>query len=125
LDYDPTLLKLSVWGETRIQAVERLATALSEMRILGVQSNQALFVEVCEEEDFRSGHYGTPYLDQKREKLKASHKAKVNALLQTFGSALVNISSTSTAHSHKASDTGEIASSWLQATRRYNVEGLL
>ena len=38
----PHCWKLSVWGEDRSQAIDRLASALEELRILGVQSNQAL-----------------------------------------------------------------------------------
>lgn len=89
-EYDPTLLKLSVWGEDRSQAIDRLASALEELRILGVQSNQALFRAICSEPDFRKGMYGTPYLDLHRAALQAGSETAFADLVKRVGPALLN-----------------------------------
>ena len=69
-EYDPTLMKLSVWGADRAEAVARLRGALDELRILGVQNNQGLFWAITREKDFMAGDYGTPYLEKHKVQLK-------------------------------------------------------
>lgn len=83
-EYDPTLMKLSVWGEDRKQAVERLRGALDELRILGVQNNQGLFYAITREKDFMAGEYGTPYLEKHRDVLKSIYSEKLSSMMPSL-----------------------------------------
>lgn len=80
-EYDPTLMKLSVWGVDRTEAVARLRGALDELRILGVQNNQGLFWAITREKDFMAGDYGTPYLEKHKTQLKALYGDELARLL--------------------------------------------
>lgn len=80
-EYDPTLMKLSVWGGNRSEAVARLRGALDELRILGVNSNQGLFYAITREKDFGDGLYGTPYLEKHAAELKSIYAEELARLL--------------------------------------------
>jgi acetyl-CoA carboxylase biotin carboxylase subunit len=80
LEYDPTLLKLSVWGPNRKTAIERLKGSLEELRILGSRCNQALFWAITQEKDFIDGMYGTSYLSKHQENLKATVSNELSRL---------------------------------------------
>jgi len=64
LDYDPMLAKLIVWHDTRDLAIARMLRALGEYRIIGIESNLALFRAILNEPAFRAGDLHTGYLDQ-------------------------------------------------------------
>lgn len=65
--YDPLLGKLVVWGNTRLQACERLASALKEMRIEGIRTTVPLYRELLKDADFRKGTLDVEMLDRKLE----------------------------------------------------------
>jgi len=65
IHYDPLLAKLIVWGRDREQAMERLARALSELRIEGIRTTVPLFKALLEDEDFREGRLDIGMLDRK------------------------------------------------------------
>ena len=88
-DYDPTLMKLSVWGQTRIEAIDRLKGALEELRIIGVQSNQALFWCVMQQQEFREGRYGTPYLQKHGAELKQLYDSEMQSLIGAFAPQII------------------------------------
>jgi 3-methylcrotonyl-CoA carboxylase alpha subunit len=111
-------LKLSVWGEDRIQAIDRLAASLDELRILGVQSNQALFRAICTEKDFRAGMYGTPYLDLHRAALQAGSEAQFAEFMKRVGPALLNQSVRGATTAAAAAE-----SLWSWNARRAGLEG--
>ncbi|MBM3934188.1 MAG: ATP-grasp domain-containing protein [SAR202 cluster bacterium] len=57
--YDSLLGKLMCWGENREDARLRLAAALNELQIEGVQTNVPFLKKVVASEDFTSGKYDT------------------------------------------------------------------
>ena len=63
LDYDPLLAKLSVWGDTRQIAIQRMRRAVSEYRVLGVTTNLPLFERLMTDESFLAGDLHTAFLD--------------------------------------------------------------
>ncbi len=63
IDYDPMLGKLVVSGRDRAQAIARLARALEEYEIVGVETTLPLFRKLVADEDFRSGRFHTQWLD--------------------------------------------------------------
>jgi acetyl/propionyl-CoA carboxylase alpha subunit len=88
-EYDPTLMKLSVWGNDRAQAVTRLRGALDELRILGVQNNQGLFWAIARDADFLKGEYGTPYLAKRGVELRAAFDAELARLMPNLAAGAV------------------------------------
>lgn len=60
--YDPLVSKLSTWGATREQAIARMRRALSEYRVLGIETNIPFHRAVMNESDFCAGNYNTGYI---------------------------------------------------------------
>ncbi len=64
IEYDPLLAKLSVWGETRDTAIQRMQRALAEFRVCGIHTNLALFERIMADDAFRAGQLHTAFLDE-------------------------------------------------------------
>ncbi|MBI4468840.1 MAG: acetyl-CoA carboxylase biotin carboxylase subunit [Acidobacteria bacterium] len=64
VDYDPLLAKLTVWGEDREAAINRMSRALREIVIDGIRTPIRLFQRILEDEDFRRGAIDTEYLSR-------------------------------------------------------------
>jgi 3-methylcrotonyl-CoA carboxylase alpha subunit len=64
IEYDSLLAKLSVWGETREAAFERLAQALAETTIEGIPTNLPTLRLILDDARVRAGQTHTTYLDE-------------------------------------------------------------
>jgi acetyl-CoA carboxylase, biotin carboxylase subunit len=64
LYYDPLLGKLIVHAPTREAALDRMARALAELRVVGVATSAPFHRRVMAEPDFRSGDITIRYLDE-------------------------------------------------------------
>ena len=64
IHYDPMIAKLIVWGETRQEAMDRMARALKEFSLTGVKTNIPLLTSILEEEKFLDGSYTTQSLEK-------------------------------------------------------------
>ncbi len=60
--YDPMIAKLIVWGEDRAQAVRRLAGALAEYEVVGVQTNLDLLRSIAAHPDFAAAVLDTGFI---------------------------------------------------------------
>jgi acetyl-CoA carboxylase biotin carboxylase subunit len=60
--YDSLLAKLVVWGESREAAIQRMAGALDEYRVVGVPTSIPFHQWLMEHEAFRRGEYDTSFL---------------------------------------------------------------
>ncbi len=69
LSYDPMLAKLIVHAPTREQAIERMKRALSELKIVGVDTSVPFHQRVMEEPDFRAGRLDIRYLEKHESEL--------------------------------------------------------
>ena len=63
LDYDPMLAKIIAWAPTRIEAIERMRRALSELNVGGVKTSAPAVLAVLEDERFRAGTFDTHLLE--------------------------------------------------------------
>ncbi|QFU21167.1 acetyl-CoA carboxylase biotin carboxylase subunit [Shewanella eurypsychrophilus] len=63
--YDSMIGKLITWGSTRNEAISRMQTALSELVIVGISTNQPLLQRILEDEGFREGGQSIHYLEEK------------------------------------------------------------
>jgi acetyl-CoA carboxylase biotin carboxylase subunit len=64
MDYDPLLAKLTVWGENRQIAIDRLLRALQECHVGGIATNVSFFREIVADEWFRAGDLHTDFIDE-------------------------------------------------------------
>jgi acetyl-CoA carboxylase biotin carboxylase subunit len=71
LYYDPMLAKLIVYAPDRAAAIERMARALRELNIVGIETSAPFHLRVLNEPDFRAGHIDIRYLEK--------HPALLNA----------------------------------------------
>ena len=62
--YDPMISKLSTWGPTRLEAIDKMRSALGEYRIGGIRHNVAFHEVLMEHEPFRTGALHTGMLDK-------------------------------------------------------------
>jgi acetyl-CoA carboxylase biotin carboxylase subunit len=62
--YDPLLAKVIAAGETREQAIDRLAAALRDFPILGIETNIPFILRILDHAAFRSGSIDTAFLDE-------------------------------------------------------------
>ncbi|GDX88012.1 acetyl-CoA carboxylase biotin carboxylase subunit [Gemmatimonadota bacterium] len=71
LHYDPMLAKLIVWGTTRDQAVERMARALRELIVDGIETSREFHLRVMEDAEFRAGAIDIQWLERRLPSLLA------------------------------------------------------
>jgi acetyl/propionyl-CoA carboxylase alpha subunit len=62
VDYDPMLSKISAWGATRPEAIDRLRRALAETVLLGPSTNLEFLHAVLSHPAFRAGETHTGFL---------------------------------------------------------------
>jgi len=65
IDYDPMLGKLIVHGADRAEAVSRLARALADYQISGVETTLPLFRRLVSDPEFVSASYDVQWLDRR------------------------------------------------------------
>jgi len=63
LNFDPMLAKLIVWAPTRLEAIERMRRALSELNVGGVKTSAPAAMAVLEDARFRAGNFDTHLLE--------------------------------------------------------------
>jgi acetyl-CoA carboxylase biotin carboxylase subunit len=64
LYYDPLMAKLIVWGRDRAEAVERMAAALAEFTVAGVQTTIPFHAAVMRHPDFLAGRLSTAFIER-------------------------------------------------------------
>ncbi len=62
--YDPMLAKVIAHGDTRSEALDRLAAALSSFRIEGPKTNLPFILQVLEHPEFRAGNVSTSMVER-------------------------------------------------------------
>ena len=65
IDYDPMLGKLIVSGGNRRLAIDRLARALSEYDVVGIQTSLPFFRDLVRNPDFLDAQFDTGWLDRR------------------------------------------------------------
>jgi acetyl-CoA carboxylase, biotin carboxylase subunit len=67
--YDPLVSKLSVWGPSRAEALDRMRRALSEYAVTGIRTNLSFHDQLLTNPEFCSGTYDTSFIDRHRDQL--------------------------------------------------------
>ena len=71
------IAKVIATAETRTLAIARLAAALREFEIAGIQTNRAFLIAILESDAFRDGAIDTAFLDREGAKFAAALPADV------------------------------------------------
>ncbi len=64
IHYDPLVSKLSAWGRTRDEAVDRLRRALDEYEVGGIRTTLPFFREIVRDQEFISGQLDTGFISR-------------------------------------------------------------
>ncbi|MGB9896696.1 acetyl-CoA carboxylase biotin carboxylase subunit [Thermanaerothrix sp.] len=86
--YDPLIAKLITWGESRVEAIQRMRRALEELRIVGVQTNIPFHLALLNNPRFIAGQCDTSFVDNHLVTLQ-NNDEKTAALLAAITAALV------------------------------------
>ncbi|MCU0884258.1 MAG: ATP-grasp domain-containing protein [Beijerinckiaceae bacterium] len=70
--YDPMIAKIIARGDTRLEALDRLAAALGETLVAGPKTNARFLKKLCEAEGFRNGPFDTGFIERHAEALGAA-----------------------------------------------------
>jgi len=62
--YDTLLAKLIVWGADRATAIERMARALAEYKVVGVRTTIPVLAQLVKHPDFGAGRLSTGFVDR-------------------------------------------------------------
>lgn len=81
--YDPMMMKIIAWGESREEAIQDLSKALGGVNIAGLKTNRDFLVSLLLDERFRSGTATTDYLDLQPPYPEPSAEDKHDALVIT------------------------------------------
>jgi acetyl-CoA carboxylase biotin carboxylase subunit len=79
--YDTLLAKLIVWGPDRAAAIERMARALGEYRIVGVRTTIPVLDRIVAHPDFRAGRLDTDFLERLMPELQVSERRHASIAL--------------------------------------------
>ena len=80
--YDSLIAKLITWGEDRPSAIARMARALREFKVVGVQTTIPFHLQLLHDRRFREGRFHTKFVDEEFDfkDVKAEHKLEAALL---------------------------------------------
>lgn len=92
LHYDPMISKLTTWGRSRLEAIDRMDRALSEYNIAGVETTISFCRFVMQHDAFRTGSFSTGFVTdhfdtRDRTPGESHHEAAAIAVSQFLGGA--------------------------------------
>jgi len=79
--YDALVAKVTAWGRDRAEAIRRMRRALSEFKIVGVETNIPFHQKVLESEAFQRGHLSTHFIQDHLDGEFATDPADAEAAL--------------------------------------------
>jgi acetyl-CoA carboxylase biotin carboxylase subunit len=62
--YDPMIAKLIVWGENRVECIQRMRRALREYQVRGIKTNISFHQWIVRHPRFMSGDFSTAFIDE-------------------------------------------------------------
>jgi acetyl-CoA carboxylase biotin carboxylase subunit len=72
LEYDPLIAKITGWGSSRGEAIQRLRRALSEVVVTGIKTNIAFFRRLLQRPEFLAGELDTGFIERMLESERAA-----------------------------------------------------
>ena len=103
--YDPMIAKLIAHGNSRDEALDRLAAALDRTIVVGPRSNAGFLAALCRAAEFRDGNFDTGFIDRNLAELGAAPQGLDRAAAALGAQKLVERESARIAASSSASRT--------------------
>ncbi len=119
MEYDPLLSKLVTWGQTRIEAIQRMLRALSEYQAYGIKTTIPFFKRILLHPKFMEGDYNThfiPNLELEEDGVESDDKAV--ALIAASIKSYCESKSGSSFHKGKKASNWKIQGRWQSLSRR-------
>lgn len=89
--YDSLLVKVSTWGRTYEQAIQKMVRNLREFRIRGIKTNIQFLEKVMHHQQFISGEYDTTFVDKTPELFEfPKAKDRATRMLSFIGDITIN-----------------------------------
>ncbi len=88
--YDPLIAKLIVWGNSRLEAIQRLKRGVSEYFIGGIKTNIPIIQRIVNEREFMDGSYTTSFLTEKLPKFQEELKEEELRVASVIAALLVS-----------------------------------
>ncbi len=114
--YDPLIGKLTVWAETRADAITRAHRALKEYRCEGVRTNVEFLLWAITEQGFKDGSYDTHYIENHFD-ASALHKRDHDVELAAIAASIAAFRQANAVQYHSNNDGGD-GNSWRASARR-------
>ena len=114
--YDSMISKLVVWADDRPAAIQRLARALGEYRVIGVHTTLPFFRWLIRERSFLDAAFDTTYLDGVLASRKGEPFVAPGEADEVDASIAVALAAWDKAHNREA-PTSEPSSHWRRAAR--------
>ncbi len=86
--FDSMCLKLIVWGLTWQDVLNRGTRALNDMRVQGVKTTTPYYLQILQNEEFRSGQFNTSFVDQHPELTQYSDKSRPEEIAIAIATAI-------------------------------------
>ena len=83
--YDPMIAKIIASAPTRTDALERLAAALDQTRVIGPRTNAAFLAALLRTRAFRTGKFDASFIENNLATLVAPHEPDLAAAAAGFG----------------------------------------
>ena len=83
--YDPMIAKIIASAPTRTDALERLAAALDQTRVIGPRTNAKFLAALLRTRGFRTGKFDTNFIDNNLATLVAPHEPDLAGAAAGFG----------------------------------------
>jgi len=112
--YDPMISKLTAWGATRLEAVQRMSRALTEYKVGGIQTNLWFHRQLMTHPDFLAAQFDTGFIDQHPEFLTPS-EASASHDMAMIAAAIQHI--LDQGEDASAADKATVGSRWKQHAR--------
>ncbi|HEY3164965.1 MAG TPA: biotin carboxylase N-terminal domain-containing protein [Candidatus Limnocylindrales bacterium] len=119
-DYDPLIAKLLVVDETRDAAIDRLARALDETVVTGIQTTLPFHRFIARDSRFRAGDLSISWVDEAWEAIAAVRRAA--ALRIAAPAAALAASRVSAGRAAATAPTAEASSAWAREGRQNAIE---
>ena len=113
--YDPMIAKLIVHGETRATAVRRLAAALAQYEIVGVETNLALLRAIAAHSDFARGALDTGFIAREAKTLLAAPAGETADPVLWAAAALAALADARRERAAEAAASADPFSPWNEA----------
>lgn len=87
-DYDSMCVKLVVWHDDWLQAINRTLRALSEMRLYGIKTTIPYYLAILNDAQFQQADFSTLFVEQRRDLLEYDLHKTPRQLATAIASAL-------------------------------------